>query len=126
MGNKVEAKIKSFLQEAGRDFVRALPWLETFGEAAVSVFIPGMSAIFNQTVNAVVTAEQNFAALGKQSGTGAQKLASVVSIMGGLIAQALADAGKESDDAAVQQYINGVVSILNTTPAPAVSVKQPS
>ena len=41
----------------------------------------------------------------------------VVGIAGGLIKQGLADAGKANDDAAVQEYINAVVAILNAAPA---------
>ena len=116
----MSGKFKRFLTEIGADFKKALPWIETFGEAAVSAFLPAMSPIFNQTVNAVVTAEQSFAALGKQSGTGEQKLAQVLAIMGPLIGTALEDAGKAHDETAVENYINSVVEILNTTPAPEI------
>ena len=116
----MSGKFKRFLTELGQDFKKALPWLESFGEAAVSAFLPALGPLFNQTVNAVVTVEQKYAALGKQSGTGAQKLADVVEIMGPLVAVALQDAGKASDEAAVENYINSVVEILNTTPAPEI------
>jgi hypothetical protein len=39
--------------------------------------------------------------------------------MGPLIGQALKDAGKANDAAAVENYINAIVTILNTIPAPA-------
>ena len=110
-------KFVSFLEAVGRDFKKALPWVGTMGEAAVSAFFPGVSAIFDKTVNAVLTAEQAAAAVGKQTGSGVSKAAAVVQLMGPLIQQALADAGKASDAAAVQNYINAVVTILNTTPA---------
>lgn len=112
------SKFVGFLESVGRFFTKALPWVETTGEVAVSAFFPAMGPLFNKTVNVVVTAEQTAAAVGKQSGTGLQKSASVVQLMGPLIAQALADAGKPNDDAAVQNYINSVVTILNTTPPP--------
>ena len=51
-------------------------------------------------------AEQKYAALGKQSGTGASKLADVLQIAGPVIKQGLEDAGKSADDTAVQGYIN--------------------
>jgi|SRR5579862_6378695 len=114
-------KFVSFLEAVGKDFKKGLdailPYAKTTGEAAVAIFAPSLSSLFNQTVNAVVTAEQSAAAIGAQSGSGQQKLASVVQLMGPLIAQALADAGKAHDDAAVQNYINAVVTVLNTTPA---------
>jgi hypothetical protein len=112
---------KSFLEAVGHDFKKGLnailPIAESAGEVAVSVFAPALGPLFNQTVNAVVTAEQNAAAIGKQTGSGPQKLASVVQLMGPLIAQGLQDAGKASDVAAVQGYINSIVTILNALPA---------
>jgi hypothetical protein len=114
---------KSWLQKVGEDFKKGLdfilPKAETFGEAAVAAFAPSLGPLFNSTVTAVATAEQNFTALGKQTGSGASKLAAVVGIAGGLIKQGLADAGKASDDAAVQNYVNSVVTVLNAAPAPA-------
>jgi len=113
----------TFLEAVGKDFVHGLnlllPYAETTGEVAVSIFAPSLGPLFNQTVNAVVTAEQSAAAASKQSGSGPSKLAAVVSIAGPLIAQGLAVAGKSSDTAAVQGYINSVVTVLNTAPAPA-------
>ena len=119
----------SFLEALGHDFktgfTKAMPIIETAGETAVSIFAPGASALFNQTVAAAITAEQSAAAVGQQSGTGAQKLAAVASLMGPLIKQALTDVGKTADDASVQKYISAVVTILNTVPAPA-PVQAPS
>lgn len=113
---------KSFLKHAGEDFKKGLefilPWAATAGEAAVAAFAPQLGPMFNSTVTAVVQAEQNFAAIGKQSGTGASKLAAVVGVVGNLIKQGLSDAGKDSSDAAVQNYINSIVTILNAAPAP--------
>jgi len=114
---------KSWLQKVGEDFKKGLdfilPYAETAGEAAVGVFAPQLGPLFNSTVTAIATAEQNFTALGKQSGSGASKLSAVLQIAGGLIKQGLADAGKASDDAAVQGYINSVVTVLPRISAPA-------
>lgn len=114
--------LKTFLQKLGADFKKGLdeilPYAETVGETAVSIFAPALGPMFNQTVSAVVTAEQNAEALG-QTKAGASKLAAVVSIAGGLIKQGLSDAGLASDEAAVTGYINSVVTILNSAPAPA-------
>jgi hypothetical protein len=116
-------KVLTFLEAVGKDFVKGLdvllPYAATTGETAVALFAPALGPLFNQTVNAVITAEQSAAVISKQSGTGPSKLAAVVSIAGPLIAQGLAVAGKSSDTAAVQGYINSVVTVLNTAPAPA-------
>lgn len=117
--------VKTFLQKVGADFKKGLdfvlPYAEGAGSVAVQLFAPSLGPMFNQTVAAVVTAEQNAAAIGKQNGTGAQKLASVVSIAGELIKQGLSDAGLANDETAVQNYISSVVQILNAAPAPAAS-----
>ena len=119
-------KFISFLEAVGRDFKKGLdfilPYAETAGAAAVTIFAPSMGPLFNQTVSAVVTAEQAAAAVGKQTGSGAQKLAAVATLVGPLIKQGLTDAGKTADDAAVQSYINSVVTILNTVPASTTTV----
>ena len=111
----------SVLKKIGQEFKKGLeailPYAATMGETAISVFAPALGPMFNSTVSAVVLAEQKFAALGKQSGTGAQKLADVLQLMEPVIAQGLADAGKPNDTAAVTSYINSVVTVLNATPA---------
>jgi hypothetical protein len=118
----MSSKFVSFLEAVGRDFKKdldfVLPYAATVGKAAVAVYAPALSPMFNTTVDAVVLAEKSAAAAGKQGGTGAQKLAAVVGIAGPLIAQGLIDAGKPATSADVANYVNSVVTILNTTPAP--------
>lgn len=112
---------KSFLEHVGHDFKSGLefllPWAASAGRAAVALFAPELSPMYNATVAAVTLAEQKAAALGNQSGSGAQKLADVLQLMEPVIAQGLKDAGKPSDRSSVISYINAVVYILNTTPA---------
>lgn len=96
-------------------------------EGVVGLAVPGLGPAFNLTANAVLTAEANFAAIGQQSGTGTQKLASVVSTAGNLIAQTLKDAGVSNvTQGTVANYISAVVTILNSTPAAAVSPVGPA
>jgi hypothetical protein len=116
-------KFVSFMDHIGHDFKtgldKVLPIAETAGEAAVTIFAPGAATLFKQTVAAVATAEQSAAAIGQASGTGPQKLSAVMTLMGPLIKQALADVGKPADDASAQKYVSAVVTILNAMPAPA-------
>lgn len=113
-------KFVSFLEHVGHDFKKGLdPALKvaaTAGEVAVQIFAPALGPLFNQTVAAVISAEQNAAAIGQQQGSGTQKLAAVVQLMGGLIKQVLADAGKDNSNMAVERYISAVVTILNAVP----------
>ena len=115
-------KFVSFLESVGKDFKKflafVLPYAAGPGEVAIAAFAPALGPMVNATVAAVVTAEQSAAAVGKHVGSGAQKLASVVQLMGPLIAQGLADAGKPNDNTAVQGYITSVVNVLNAAPAP--------
>jgi hypothetical protein len=114
---------KSVLVKIGEDFKKGLlailPWAETAGEVAVAEFAPALGPAFNATVSVVSMVEQKYAALGKQSGTGASKLSDALQIGEPLIAQALADVGKAHDTAAVTKFINEVVDILNAAPAKA-------
>ena len=107
---------KSVLAKIGEDFEKALPWIQKAGQV-VAIFDPALGALFNTTVNIVSTVEQKYAALGKSSGTGTQKLADALHIGEPVIAQGLKLAGKSSSTADVTNYINGVVAVLNAAPA---------
>jgi hypothetical protein len=115
-------KFVSFLEAVGRDFQKGLlailPYAAGPAEVAVAAFAPALGPMFNTTVSAVVLAEQKYAALKLQTGTGASKLADVVQLIGPVVSQGLADAGKANDTAAVAGYINSVVAVLNAAPAP--------
>jgi hypothetical protein len=112
---------KSFLDHVGHDLKCGLdfilPIAEGMGQTAMNIFAPGLGPMFRATVAAVVLAEHKATAL-KQEKNGPQKLADVLQLMEPVIAQGLADAGKASDRASVITYINSVVQILNTAPAP--------
>lgn len=115
-------KFVSWLEHVGQDFKKgldfALQFAATEGRVAVAILAPSLGPIFNTTVTAVALAEQNLTALGKQSGTGQQKLALVLQIAGPVISQGLIDAGKAGDTAAVTNFINSVVTVLNAAPTP--------
>jgi hypothetical protein len=120
----MSSKFVSILEAVGKDIVKdfnkVLPIAAGIGEAAVAVYAPTLSPMYNATVNAVLTAEKSAAVL-KQTGTGTQKMAAVVAIAGPLISQGLSDAGLPADATAVNGYVNSVVTILKTTPAPAAA-----
>lgn len=114
-------KFLSLLKTIGRDFLKyVIPWAATAGEVAVAAFVPALGPMFNQTVSAVIMAEQKYVALGTVK-AGPQKLADVLQIMEPVIAQGLADAGKTNSTADVENYINSVVTILDAAPPPASS-----
>ena len=112
----------SVLDKIGHDFKvtldKVLPWAAGAGSVAVSIFDPAIAPLFQATLGVVSQTEQKFAAMGQQTGTGAQKLSDVITIMGPLIQQGFIAAGQDSTPAAVEKFVNAAVAILNATPAP--------
>jgi hypothetical protein len=100
---------------------------EQLAETVVGLAFPGIGPLFNLTAQAVMTTEQNFAAVGKQSGTGQEKLAAVLTAAGNLIAQGLKDAGVSNvTQDKVAGYISAVVTVLNAAPVPAPAAPAPA
>ena len=114
-------KVIGLLEAVGRDFKKELPFLIRTGGAVVTAFAPELGPLFNKVANSVLTAEQNFAAIGKQSGTGESKAASVIAVCGNLIEADLTAAGKSATAADIAKYVDDVVGVLNLTPAPAAA-----
>ncbi|MGA3295295.1 MAG: hypothetical protein ABSE45_15105 [Candidatus Acidiferrales bacterium] len=117
-------KFVSFLETVGKDFKNGLkkiePVITSLAQAAeleVDALDPALGGVFTTAVAEVVSIEQKFAAMGQQSGTGAQKLATATTILAPVISQAFAAAGKASDATTVQNYIQAVVNFLNAIPA---------
>jgi hypothetical protein len=125
-------RVLGFLETVGKDFKKGLDVLLTNRYAVAAenvtfgVLFPGLGPVFHATVSAIVTAEQGAAALGKQNGSGPTKFAAVLQLMEPLVAQALADAGKPNDTAAVTAYINSVVNVLNLAPPPEPAPAPPA
>jgi ethanolamine transporter EutH len=120
-------RFETFLENIGKDFEHGLQKLqpvaeEVLGLAAkaapfVSMLDPAIGPLFTTVVATVSGIEQKFAAMGKQTGSGTQKLTEATTILQPVIAQAFAAAGKPSDAATVQKYISAVVGFLNAIPA---------
>ena len=101
---------------AWEDVVKYLPAASALAE----LIFPAQAATITGVVNsmgliqqAVATVEQKFAAMGNATGTGAQKLAQVISIVGPTVTQLLASEGLNYDQAQVTNIINAVVAVLN-------------
>jgi hypothetical protein len=111
-------KFVTFLQKVGRDletdFNKILPYTPLLD------LIPGAAPIVTAVTGTIITVEQKFTAMGKQSGTGSQKLAQVIAIIGPAVAQMLGTAGKPADEATVTKYINDIVAVLNDVPATSI------
>lgn len=95
-------------------------------EPIVDIAFPGISALYNLTVSAAANAETNAIAAGAQSGTGAQKLATVIaSITADFEAYATA-AGIPFTQATITAWVNAVVATLNAIPSSTNTAAQPS
>lgn len=116
----------SVMKAIGHDFKKVFefllynPYAQIGESVAFNVALPGLGPMFNATKSAVLLAEAKYAALGQQK-MGPAKLGDVLQLMEPVIAQGLADAGQSNKAQDVINYINAVVQIMNTTPAPTGS-----
>ena len=118
----VMERIGHDIKIAWEDVVKYLPE----GAALAALLFPAQAAGIAGVVNsvnliqpAVATVEQKFAAMGEATGTGAQKLAQVISIVGPTVTQLLAAEGLQYDQAQITNIIDAVVAVLNVKEAPA-------
>jgi len=119
------------LEAVGKDFAKGLKWAVQYGlpvEKLVALLFPAAApaatAIADATTliqNAVLLVEQKYAASGVQSGTGAQKLAEVMTLAGDAVTLLLTQAGVTANSTYVQSLVSAVVAILNVQPAPAAA-----
>ena len=119
------------LEAIGKDFAKGLTWAVQYGlpvEKLVGLLFPAAApattALADATTliqNAVVLVEQKYAASGVQAGTGAQKLAEVLTLAGDAVTSLLASAGITAAADYVQTLVSAVVAILNVQPAPAAT-----
>ena len=116
-------KFVSLMERIGHDIKVAwadvVKYLPTASALAALIF-PGSAGTLAGVVNAVdliqkavATVEQKFAAAGAATGTGAQKLAQVISIVGPTVTQLLAAEGISYNEAQVESIVNAVVAVLN-------------
>lgn len=126
-------KFVTFLEHVGHDIrvgiEDVLKFVTKFspliGVALSEIPGAGQAAVdaFNSTVAAVTLVEKQFAAIGQQSGTGAQKLAAVTEVLGTFLGTYLKSTGSKLT---AQEYINYVVNLLNAFPAPMAAQPLPA
>lgn len=87
-------------------------------EPIVDLAFPGISVLYNATVNEVATAETAAIAAGVQTGSGPQKLALVVAAIEPTFNQYLQAQGLPAQPTAtIENWVNAVVAGLNAIPA---------
>jgi len=84
-------------------------------EPIMALALPMYGPIYNKVVAAVIATEQDYAAKGQQTGTGSQKLQSVLGAVEADLLPSLNQAGLTGQDAtaAATSYINGIQTLLN-------------
>ena len=111
------------LEAVGKDFAKGLSWAIKYAVPAEKLaallfpqFAPELATVSTATTliqNTVLLVEQKYAASGIASGTGTQKLAEVVLLVGDAVTSLLAKAGIDADSTYIQSLISAVVAILN-------------
>ena len=120
----------SVLQSIGKDFAKGLKFAVTYAvpaEKLVALLFPGTASGLSGVTcaitliqNAVLLVEQKYAASGVQDGTGAQKLAEVVTADRGCGDEsAVAKSGITVTPDYLEKLVSAVVAILNVQPAAA-------
>ena len=119
------------LDSIGRNFAKGLSWAVTYAvplEKLVGLLFPQVApattALADATMliqTAILQVEQKFAALGTQSGTGAQKLSEVMLLVEQVVTELLQQAGITADAGYIEKLISAVVAILNVQTVPAAA-----
>lgn len=117
------------LEAIGKGFEKGLLWAITYAvpvEKLVATLFPpaapiamGIADATSLLQTAVLMVEQKYAAAGAQSGTGAQKLADVMLLVGPVVTKLLTQAGIAASTSYVQSLVSAVVAILNVQTMPA-------
>jgi hypothetical protein len=116
----------SFVERMGKDGLTGIKDIALFGQKVqpVANFIGSVIALADPLLAPVVTTvlstasyvEGQFAAAGAATGTGAQKLSTVTTLIGPLVSSGLKAAGKPNAAADVNSFISGVVNLGKNDP----------
>jgi hypothetical protein len=114
------ANFKTILDDIGTKFGEIFSKVVEAAQVAeplVDALLPGWSALFNGVVAEAAQVEALAAAAGKQTGTGPQKLALVVSaVTPSILAYAKANGLPAPTAEQITAYVNAAVAALNALP----------
>jgi hypothetical protein len=125
------SKFVSVMETIGNDvkavWADVVKYLPAAAKLAELIF-PAQTAVIGSAINsvdliqqAVATVEQKFAAAGNPTGTGAQKLAQVLSIVSPTVTQLLTAEKIPVDSVYITDIVNAVVAILNVQSSAATA-----
>jgi hypothetical protein len=116
------ASFKSILDDIGHGFkvfFEVATKAAEVAEPVIAIAFPGISDLYDATVNEIVNAENAALAAGAQSGTGPQKLAMVVAaVLPTFQTYAVQNNMPTPTIATVTAWVNAAVASLNAIPAP--------
>ena len=116
------ASFKSILDDVGHGlkvFFGVATKVAQVAEPIVAIAFPGISGLYDATVNEIIAAENAAIVAGAQSGTGAQKLSMVVAaILPTFQTYAAQNNMPTPTIATVTAWVNAAVASLNAIPAP--------
>jgi hypothetical protein len=129
---RINVKYRGVLEAIGKGFEKGLQWAVTYAvpvEKLVGLLFPAaapeLTVLADATgliQNAVIEVEQKYAAAGVQSGTGTQKLATVITLVEPVVTSLLAKAGiGGASTTYIQNLVSAVVGILNVQAMPAAA-----
>jgi hypothetical protein len=110
------AEFKTVGKDIETVFDKAAPIAEFIGQV-ISAGDPALGNAITATTKVALAVEQQFTAIGASSGTGAQKSAAVLSVIGPVLNSALAATTSAAAGQTAQQIINQIVGYLNLDPA---------
>ena len=121
----------SVMETIGKDFEKGLKWAAAYAlpaEKLVALLFPSAAPVINELAdattliqNAVLVVEQKFAAEGRQSGTGAQKLGEVLALVEQTVTALLTKAGIHADTSYIEKIVSAIVALLNVQQAPTAA-----
>ena len=113
------ATLESVLSHIGHDmkvFFTGAVKVAQAAEPFVDIMLPGIAPLYNATVTAIAQAETASIAAGAQSGSGAQKLAFVISAIDADFQVYAKAQGITYNSTVVESYVNAAVATLNALP----------
>ena len=118
MSNKFMSVMNAIGHDAKIVWSVVVKYLPLAEDLAMMIFpasktLPGFINSVGLIQQAVATVEQKFSLAGAPTGSGAEKLAQVLSIVTPTVTQLLTAEGLHVDSAYIQNIVNAVVAILN-------------
>ena len=116
------ASFKTILGDIGHFLEKVFsPGVIQIAASVLDIAFPALMPLINSTATAIINVENAAIAAGKQSGSGEQKAALVIQAIEAQYTQFANLNGIPVVPAAMQKYVDAVVALLNSFPAPGTT-----